>query len=792
MIRLFSFTVAIILQLGAFGQVQPGFFDFEVSSDGSVKLHVPADKIDFDFLYVNSLAAGLGSNDIGLDRGQLGGTAVVKFIKAGGKLLLIEPNQRYRAISNNELEVLAVKEAFAESVLWGFDLKDQTGPDYIIDISPFILRDAHDVSGRLKRAKEGSYKLNKDMSAVWEDRTKNFPSNSEFENILTFVGEPSGKYIRTVAPNSNHLTVRQHHSFIELPDDQYQPRAFHPYSAYGQTKFYDYATPIAEPIEKRYINRHRLIKKDPKAEVSEAVEPIIYYIDAGCPDPVKSALMKGARWWDQAYQAAGFAPGTFQVKDLPPGADPLDVRYNMIQWIHRSTRGWSYGSSVRDPRTGEIIKGHVSLGSLRVRQDFMIAQALLSPYESDNHNHGRMQALALARLEQLAAHEVGHTLGIAHNFASSYNDRASVMDYPQPLITVRDGKINLKNAYDDKIGEWDKFTIQYGYAQFDSPEAEAAGLAELIREVQAKGLLFISDRDARPAGGAHPTAHLWDNGSDIITELDRMMTVRMKALKNFGENTITHGTPLSELEKILVPLYYYHRYQAEAVTKLIGGLDYSYTVKGDVLSHRVQPVSRSTQDRAIKSLLLTLSPEALKIPNHIIELIPPAAFGYSKSNESFKSQTGLSFDPVAASESYANYILEFMLHPQRLSRMLQHSNRNNDLMSIQTYLSTIKDALGKKGSDSYANQLNQSTEAIFVNHLLQLAMDSKINQQVAAQSLYFAKQEYGNSTTSDAYSMHLAHMVNQAIANPKNYQWPEAKDMPPGSPIGCGEAFIEE
>jgi len=422
----------------------------------------------------------------------------------------------------------------------------------------------------------------------------------------------------------------------------------------------------------------------------------------------------------------------------------------------------------------------------------MIAQALLSPYESDNHNHGRMQALALARLEQLAAHEVGHTLGIAHNFASSYNDRASVMDYPQPLITVRDGKINLNNAYDDKIGEWDKFTIQYGYAQFDSPEAEAAGLAELIREVQAKGLLFISDRDARPAGGAHPTAHLWDNGSDIITELDRMMTVRMKALKNFGENTITHGTPLSELEKILVPLYYYHRYQAEAVTKLIGGLDYSYTVKGDVLSHRVQPVSRSTQDRAIKSLLLTLSPEALKIPNHIIELIPPAAFGYSKSNESFKSQTGLSFDPVAASESYANYILEFMLHPQRLSRMLQHSNRNNDLISIQTYLSTIKDALGKKGSDSYANQLNQSTEAIFVNHLLQLAMDSKINQQVAAQSLYFAKQEYGNSNTTDAYSMHLAHMVNQAIANPKDYQWPEAKDMPPGSPIGCGEAFIEE
>ncbi len=791
MIRLFSLTIAMMIQLSLFSQVQAGFFDFEISADGKVKLHVPADKLDFEFLYVNSLAAGLGSNDIGLDRGQLGGTAIVKFIKAGNKLMLIEPNQRYRAISDNELEVLAVKEAFAESVLWGFDLKDQAGPNYVIDITPFILRDAHNVSGRLKRAKEGSYKLNKDMSAIWEDRTKNFPKNSEFENILTFVGEPSGKYIRTVAPNSNHLTVRQHHSFIELPDDQYQPRAFHPYSAYGQTSYYDYATPIAEPIEKRYINRHRLIKKDPDAAISEAVEPIIYYIDAGCPDPVKTALMNGARWWDQAYQAAGFAPGTFQVRDLPAGADPLDVRYNMIQWIHRSTRGWSYGSSVRDPRTGEIIKGHVSLGSLRVRQDFMITQALLSPYEKDSQNHGRMQKLALARLNQLAAHEVGHTLGIAHNFASSYNDRASVMDYPQPLISSEGAEMNLKKAYDDKIGEWDKFTIRYGYTQYNSTEEEAAGLANLIKEAQAKGLKFISDRDARPAAGAHPNAHLWDNGADVITELDKMMTVRKAALANFGENTITKGTPLSELEKVLVPLYYYHRYQAEAVTKLIGGLDYSYTVKGDDLPHQVKPVARSTQVRAINSLLQTLSPDALKVPDHIIDLIPPAAFGYSKSRESFKSQTGMTFDPIAASESYANYILEFMLNPQRLSRMLQYHSRDSDQLSVQDYFTTIKNTVGRKGSDSYADQINQSTETIFVNHLLKLAMDSQINQQVAAQALYYINQEYGKTASNDVRSMHLAHMVKRAMANPGDYKWPEAEAMPPGSPIGCGETFFD-
>lgn len=792
MIRLFSLLLCMIISMGLHSQVQKGFFDFEIKNDGKIQLHVPADKVDFEFLYVNSLAAGLGSNDIGLDRGQLGGTQIVKFIKAGNKLLLIEPNQRYRAISDNELEVLAVKEAFAESVLWGFDLKEQKGPDYAIDISSFILRDAHNVSGRLKKSKEGTYKLNKDMSAIWEARTKNFPQNSEFENILTFVGEPSGEYVKTVAPNANHLTVRQHHSFIELPDDQYQPRVFHPFSAYGQTSYYDYATPIADPIEKRYINRHRLIKKNPKAAISEAVEPIIYYIDAGCPEPVKSALMNGARWWDQAYQAAGFAPGTFQVRDLPEGADPLDVRYNMIQWIHRSTRGWSYGSSVRDPRTGEIIKGHVSLGSLRVRQDFMITQALLSPYGNDNKNHSRMQGLALARLNQLAAHEVGHTLGLTHNFASSYNDRASVMDYPQPMILKEGTGMNLKKAYDDKIGEWDKYTIQYGYTQYNSPEEEAAGLANLIKEAQEKGLKFIADRDARPAGGAHPLAHLWDNGTDVVSELDRMMEVRKAALADFGENTITDGTPHSELEKLLVPLYYYHRYQAEAVTKLLGGQYYSYTVKGDALPHTVKPVSGNTQKKALSSLLATLSPEALKVPDHIINIIPPAAYGYSKSRESFKSQTGMTFDPIAASESYANYILEFMLNPQRLSRIQQFSNRHTDQMKLQDYLSTIQKAVGKKGADDYANQLNQSTETIFVNHLLKLALDAKINQQVAAQALFFINQKYGSMSGSDAKSMHLNHMVNRAIANPEDYKWPEAQDMPPGSPIGCGETHINE
>ena len=508
-------------------------FYYDESTD---KIFLQIENLHQEFLYVNSLSEGIGSNDIGLDRGQLGNTRIVKFMKAGNKLLLIQPNQDYRAITDNLEEKKSVEQAFAKSILHGFVIKETNQGKYLVDATSFFMRDAHGVQGRLSARKQGSYSLDKSRSAVNLERTKAFPKNVEFDLMLTFKGTPKSSNIRSVTPTSSLITVNQHHSFIELPDGSYKPRKFDPRSGSNAMSYLDYATPVNESITKRFIYRHRLEKKNPEASKSEAIEPIIYYLDRGTPEPVRSALLDGARWWNQAYEAIGYT-NAFQVKMLPEGADLLDVRYNVIQWVHRSTRGWSYGSSVSDPRTGEIIKGHVSLGSLRIRQDFLIAQALQAPYANDDTSDQFALEMALARIRQLSAHEVGHTIGLAHNFAASTKGRSSVMDYPHPTLSLKDKKVDFTNAYDTKIGDWDKVAIAYSYGEYTGDED--ASLNKLLDDAFKNGARFITDQDARPQGSAHAYAHLWDNGANVSTELDNLLALRKHAIANFSIDNIT-------------------------------------------------------------------------------------------------------------------------------------------------------------------------------------------------------------------------------------------------------------
>jgi hypothetical protein len=767
----------------------PGFLTtyYDESED---RLFMKVDRLEEELLYVTALSSGVGSNDIGLDRGQLGSTKVVYFKKAGNKLLLIEPNQDYRALSENALEKASVNQAFAKSVIAGFTILETANDgSFLIDLNPLLLRDAHGVIDRLSATQQGNYQLDLSRSAHHRERSKSFEKNILIDVLLTFSGKPKGYEIRSVAPDASLVSVTQMHSFIELPElGGFEMRSFDARSGAYPFRFFDYAAPVNGGTAKDFIRRHRLVKKDPNAAVSEAVEPIVYYLDNGTPEPVRTALLEGGRWWNQAFEAIGYKDA-FQVKMLPDDADPLDIRYNVIQWVHRSTRGWSYGSSVTDPRTGEILKGHVSLGSLRIRQDYLIAQGLYNqPYNKLSIHEQTMLDMALNRIRQLSAHEIGHTLGFAHNFAASTNDRASVMDYPHPLVLEGTGdQFDFSEAYDKGIGDWDKVTVAYAYSDFGDGVDENQALQEILENAEKVGLKYLTDSDARPAGSASATAHLWDNGTDITEELYRLLDLRAKAISRFSLDNVPEHSPVALLEDVFVPLYFSHRYQTEAVSKLIGGIDYSYAYTDATAFHH--PVSRKEQEKALKALIRTLDPETLEIPKYLRSVFGPRTFGYGRTRESFESKLGVAFDPLAAAETAASTTLKFMLHPERANRIYQQGLFDKNQLTLQEMIKLLLDETVRSmnSKDPYYNAIEEIVAWQTLDELMKLSSSDKVYPQVTEVILLEMmrlKTHLENSAT-DPTAIYLRKQVERFIGNPTGYKSEESSvRIPDGSPIG--------
>lgn len=783
-------------------QSQPGFIDVWRDTDkGRVLLSVGG--LNQSFLLVSSLPYALGSNDVGLDRGQAGEMRMAHFEKHGKRLFLVQDNTRYIARSADKDERAAVTESFASSVLWSGEIIASDGgasPDkFLVDFSSFLLADVHGVAARLADAKQGGYQVDQARSAVLPELAKAFPDNVELEALLTFQGPGQGEFVRQVAADPASLSMRQHISMVRLPEDGYQPRAYHPYSGGFDTGYYDFATPLASSIDVRWQVRHRLEKTDPTAAFSTVKKPIVYYVDRGAPEPVRAALLEGARWWSSAFEKAGFKDA-YRVELLPEGADAMDIRYNMIHWVHRATRGWSYGNALADPRTGQIIRGAVTLGSQRVRQDILIAESLLAPYgKGASAGKAKLaEQLALARLRQLAAHEVGHTLGFAHNFAASRMGNGSVMDYPHPILKLdAKGDVDVSDAYGVGVGPWDDYIVKYVYGQFGAGEREEAALAALRRDARAAGMAYMSDPDSRSPGSTHPDGLLWDFGPDTLKTWDQLGAVRRRALQTFSVDVLPDARQIGELEARLVPVYLLQRYQGEALARLIGGGEFDYASSGDVKSGGARAGLRATpaalQRQAMSRLADSLTAEYLALPANVLDVLTPSSLGYEHNREYFGSRMDAVFDAFSVVETGAAHSAGFLLDAARLNRLAWQHARDpaqpdvDELLSVLLKRTWKRDAVPASVVGGEAVQLAANWVVLdgMLNTLdgakLHAGVDAALRQAVKELADWLAKHP-SQGVVADSRKQ-AVDLIRRYLADPRSVKLRPAVVIPPGAPI---------
>lgn len=760
-----------------------GFIDLYVDkNENKVLAKLPkADEegVSLRLIHTARLTAGLGSNPVGLDRGWGDSGKIIVFRKLGNKVIIEAENTLYRADPNNPLEERAVRESFARSFLASADI--MSGSDgLLIDLTDFLTSDVLNLQQYLKNRGEGNFSISKDRTLVDTANVFAFPDNVEMDVFFTLSSPKPGREFSTTAANGRDATLIQHHSFVRLPEEGYTPLEADPRTGAIEVVHYDYSAELSDQIETHIARRYRLQKN----EAGDTINPIVFYIDSGAPEPIRSALIEGAEWWKEAFAAAGYPDG-YSVEVLPEDAHPLDIRYNVVQWVHRQTRGWSYGGGVSDPRTGEMLKGHVNLGSLRVRQDRMIFEGLAGTAKTDTGADDDPVELALDRIRQLSAHEVGHALGFAHNFAASTYGKGSVMDYPAPDVRVTNGQMDFSNTYGVGVGEWDKFAAIWLYGDLSDDEREA-----VVQSALDRGLAYVADTDGRSVGTAHPLGNVWDNGADPIKALEEAMAVRKLALDNFGADRIHPGQPISDLNKVIVPIYLYHRYQTAAAAKYIGGMSFNYGIKGDG-QEGAEIVAPADQRRALGAVLGTLDPKVLDIRDETLALLTPSLVSYSiadSDRELFRRTAYPAFDVTAAADTAADLTFDVLLNPRRAARLIEFKRRDADNLGLMDVLQTTRAYVMRRPANDRTGEIAKTVQARFAFALMDLS-NSDATPSVKARTDKVLRDIRGDLNAGG--TGHGAWLVSQINAHLERTALPqtpvvEAKTLPPGGPIGQG------
>jgi hypothetical protein len=778
---------------------------------GQILLELPRDSMRV--LVFTALATGLGSNPVGLDRGADAGNWLARFDRAGERVLVVFENWSYRSSARDDADhQRTVAEAFPPSTVAALPLLAEEGGRLLVDATDFFLRDWVGVADALQQAGQGSYSLARDRSAAYEPRTRAFPENTEVDVSLTFAaGGAPGRIVQRIAPEGRAFTVRQHVSLVRLPDDGYRPRALDPRVGFFGISFKDYAQPIQAPLEQRWIARHRLERANPADPNSPIREPIVYHIDRGIPEPLRSATLAGAKFWEEAFDRAGLRGG-FRAELLPEGADPMDARYNVVQWVNRNERGWSIGGSLGDPRTGEIVKGMARMDSHRNRTSYNLYAGLMGADAAAADT-----AFVLGRVRQVTAHEIGHTLGMAHNYIASTYERGSVMDYPPPRVRLTSGgEIDVSAAYDLGPGEYDVWAVRWGYGIFP-PGQEDDSLRALVREGMAKGFLFLSDADARPEFASDPRTNLWDDAATPMEFLRTQMDVRRAALARFGERNIREGEPIATLQERFVPVYLMHRFAINSLAKAVGGMEYAFAMRGDGMQ-ATRPVPGDRQREALRALARALDPAELAIPDTVLTLLAPRPFAYESSPELFPGRTRPAFDELGAARSLAQMVVDAVLQRERAARLVQQAVHDPRALTLSEAMDHLVEATwgaagraaangagnggsaGARGAAPDARQaaaLRRVTQRAVADRLLLLAADTMAAPEVRAMAELKiaqlrddarARSRAGSRAGGDdierAHWLALAGDLGRWIERRELPRPTEALTPPPGDPFG--------